>query len=72
MSLHGHVVTGQVHVHAACVPRAADQEGALKTSSRIHRASVIFGSVVALAIALPGSALADPPTALPAHADGTE
>jgi hypothetical protein len=51
---------------------AVDQEDALKTSSRIRRASLTLGSAVALVIAFPGSALADPPTALPANAEGLE
>lgn len=44
----------------------------MKKSSRIRRASFILGSAVVLVIALPGSALADPPTSLSANADGLE
>ncbi|MDQ0936698.1 NPP1 family protein [Streptomyces turgidiscabies] len=39
---------------------------------RIRRASLVLGSAVALVVALPGTALADPPGALPANADSTE
>jgi hypothetical protein len=44
----------------------------VKTSSRMRRVSFILGSAVALVVALPGSALADPPKGLPANADGLE
>ncbi|GAA2327618.1 NPP1 family protein [Streptomyces violaceusniger] len=44
----------------------------MKKSSRIGRVSAVLGSAIALVVAFPGSALADPPKALPANADGTE
>ncbi|WP_405621309.1 NPP1 family protein [Streptomyces sp. NBC_01508] len=44
----------------------------MKKRSRIHKASFTLGSALALVIAFPGSALADPPGALPANADGLE
>jgi hypothetical protein len=43
-----------------------------KTSSRIRRASLVLGGAFALVVAFPGSALADPPLALPANADELE
>ncbi|NGO46147.1 NPP1 family protein [Streptomyces ureilyticus] len=49
-----------------------DQEDALKTSSRIRRATLILGSAVALVVAFPGSALAAPPRSLPANAEALE
>ncbi len=51
---------------------AVDQEDAVKRSSRIRKVSLILGSAVALVVAFPGSALAAPPQALPANADGLE
>ena len=48
------------------------QEDALKTSSRIRRATLILGSAVALVVAFPGSALAAPPRSLPANAEALE
>jgi hypothetical protein len=44
----------------------------VQKSSRIRKASLTLGSAVALVVALPGSALAAPPTALPANADDLE
>lgn len=44
----------------------------MQTGSRIRRISFVFGSALALVVALPGSALAEPPRALPAQADGLE
>ncbi|MEU5059130.1 MULTISPECIES: NPP1 family protein [unclassified Streptomyces] len=44
----------------------------MKKSSRIRRAALTLGSAVALVIVFPGIALADPPPALPANADGME
>ena len=44
----------------------------MKRSSRIGRVPAVVGSAVALVIALPGTAFAAPPTALPANADGLE
>ncbi|MGW9430713.1 NPP1 family protein [Streptomyces decoyicus] len=44
----------------------------MQTGSRIRRISFVLGSALALVVALPGSALADPPRALPAQADGLE
>lgn len=44
----------------------------MKRSSRIRKVSLILGSAVALVVAFPGSALAAPPQALPANADGLE
>ncbi|MET8859115.1 NPP1 family protein [Streptomyces sp. NPDC004579] len=41
-------------------------------SSRIRKVSLVLGSAVALVVAFPGSALADPPTALPGNADALE
>jgi hypothetical protein len=43
-----------------------------KTGSRIRRTSLTLGSALALVLVFPGSALADPPRALPANADGLE
>ncbi|GAB2892853.1 NPP1 family protein [Streptomyces mayteni] len=44
----------------------------MKTSSRIRRAAVVIGGALALVVGLPGIALADPPSALPANADALE
>jgi hypothetical protein len=44
----------------------------VQKSSRIRKVSLILGSAIALVIAFPSSALADPPSALPANADGLE
>lgn len=44
----------------------------MKKSSRIRRAALTLGGAVALVIVFPGIALADPPPALPANADGLE
>ncbi|MFE9764235.1 NPP1 family protein [Streptomyces sp. NPDC005808] len=44
----------------------------MKRNSRIGKVSLIFGSAVALVVAFPGIALADPPSALPANANGQE
>ncbi|MFD5625982.1 NPP1 family protein [Streptomyces sp. NPDC127072] len=44
----------------------------MKRNSRIGKVSLIFGSAVALVVAFPGIALAAPPTALPANANGLE
>ena len=38
----------------------------------IRKVSLVIGSAIALVIAASGSAFADPPTALPANADGLE
>ncbi|MDX2813912.1 NPP1 family protein [Streptomyces sp. PA03-5A] len=44
----------------------------MKRSSRTGRVPAVVGSAVALVIALPGTAFAAPPPALPANADGLE
>ncbi|MEU6222932.1 NPP1 family protein [Streptomyces sp. NPDC047042] len=44
----------------------------MKITSRVRRASLVLGSAVALVVAVPGSAFAAPPTALPANADDLE
>lgn len=44
----------------------------MKNRARIRKVSLVVGSAIALVIAVPGSALAAPPTALPANADGLE
>jgi hypothetical protein len=47
----------------------------VKTSSRLGtavKASAVIGSALALVVALPGTALAAPPQALPANADGLD
>jgi hypothetical protein len=41
-------------------------------SSRIRKVSFILGSAIALVVALPGTALADPPKALPGNAEALE
>lgn len=41
-------------------------------SSRTRRVSLVLGSAVAMVVAFAGSALADPPTALPGNADALE
>ncbi|MGW2327670.1 NPP1 family protein [Streptomyces sp. NPDC001700] len=41
-------------------------------SSRIRKGSFILGSAIALVVALPGTALADPPKALPGNAEALE
>ncbi|WP_406432234.1 NPP1 family protein [Streptomyces sp. NBC_01589] len=44
----------------------------MKNGARTRKVSLVVGSAIALVIAVPGSALAAPPTALPANADGLE
>ncbi|WP_330291295.1 NPP1 family protein [Streptomyces sp. NBC_00576] len=44
----------------------------MKITSRVRRASLVLGSAVALVVAVPGSAFAAPPSALPANADTLE
>ncbi|MGW0469159.1 NPP1 family protein [Streptomyces sp. NPDC003027] len=44
----------------------------MKTSSRFRRLSLTLGAAMALVLAVPGSALAAPPRALPGDADGLE
>ncbi|MFI5630324.1 NPP1 family protein [Streptomyces sp. NPDC051664] len=44
----------------------------MKYRARARKISLVVGSAIALVIAVPGSALAAPPTALPANADGLE
>lgn len=44
----------------------------MQPSSRIRKVSFVVGSAIALVVALPGSALADPPKALPGNAEALE
>lgn len=51
---------------------AVHQEDAVQTRSLIRKSSLTLGSAIVLVIACAGSALAAPPTALPANADALE
>ncbi|MFF1833523.1 NPP1 family protein [Streptomyces sp. NPDC058231] len=44
----------------------------MERRTRIRKVSLVLGSALALVVAVPGIARADPPTALPANADGLE
>ncbi len=62
---------GSAQFHLWAAPRV-DQEDTVQKSSWIRRASLVLGSAVAVVVAFPGSALAAPPTALPAGAEALE